>query len=52
MQKLTCCALLLATATALIEAGCTGDRLTNQRVPRSKEPNVISTLPGEGQALS
>lgn len=32
------------------EAGCTGDRLTTQVVPHSKEPNVICTLPGEAAA--
>jgi len=29
------------------EAGCDGDRFTEQRVPRSKAPNLICTLPGE-----
>src|ERR1051326_8511885 len=31
------------------EAGCKGDRLIAQPVPRSKQPNVICTLPGEGR---
>jgi Iap family predicted aminopeptidase len=30
------------------EAGCTGDAMTSQIVPRSKQPNVICTLAGSG----
>jgi Zn-dependent M28 family amino/carboxypeptidase len=30
------------------EAGCRGDRLIEQPVKRSQQPNIICTLPGEG----
>jgi hypothetical protein len=53
-QRLECAARKpaerkIVLETLFAEAGCAGDRLTNQSVPRSKEPNVICTLPGEGQ---
>jgi len=33
------------------EAGCSGDQLTEQPVPHSKQPNLICTLPGETDSI-
>jgi hypothetical protein len=51
-QRLERVALKLSDRRAALEsmfgeAGCKDDSRTTQPVPRSKEPNVICTLPGE-----
>jgi Zn-dependent M28 family amino/carboxypeptidase len=37
----------LRLQSMFVEAGCTGDNLTEQRVKHAQAPNVICTLPGE-----